>query len=98
MEALVIDRKTLPESINSFIGAERVRVERVAAGSVILSPVIDTADYDNDTDCLCDISVSGSGGVSVQKIGFMKGKFSVPDDFDSMFKEEIEGLFSGRCR
>jgi hypothetical protein len=34
MEALVIDRKTLPESINSFIGAERVRVDR-AEGRVI---------------------------------------------------------------
>jgi virulence-associated protein VagC len=54
MEALVIDRKTLPESINSFIGAERVRVER-AEGRVILSPVIDPADYDNDTDYLSAI-------------------------------------------
>jgi hypothetical protein len=33
-----------------------------------------------------------------QKIGFMEGEFSVPADFDSMFKEEIEELFGGGCR
>jgi len=30
-----------------------------------------------------------------QRVGFMKGKISVPADFDSMYKEEIEELFSG---
>jgi len=29
------------------------------------------------------------------RIGFMKGKISVPADFDSMGKKEIENLFEG---
>jgi len=29
----------------------------------------------------------------VQRIGFMAGQFSVPDDFDRMGRDEIEGLF-----
>jgi prevent-host-death family protein len=28
-----------------------------------------------------------------QRIGFMKGKFEVPDDFDTMFAEEIRSMF-----
>lgn len=27
------------------------------------------------------------------RIGFMEGMFSVPDDFDTMFREEIEAMF-----
>ena len=30
-----------------------------------------------------------------QRIGFMKGQFSVPANFDSMGKKEIENLFVG---
>jgi len=30
-----------------------------------------------------------------QRIGFMKGQFSVPADFDSIGKKEIEALFEG---
>jgi len=30
-----------------------------------------------------------------QRIGFLKGKISVPADFDSMGKDEIEKLFEG---
>lgn len=29
------------------------------------------------------------------RIGFMKGRISVPDDFDAMGREEIEDLFDG---
>jgi hypothetical protein len=29
------------------------------------------------------------------RIGFMKGRASVPDDFDDMFLEEIKEMFSG---
>ncbi|PLT95924.1 prevent-host-death protein [Sinorhizobium medicae] len=29
----------------------------------------------------------------VQRIGFMAGQFSVPDDFDRMGRDEIEDLF-----
>lgn len=32
---------------------------------------------------------------TTQRLGFMAGEFSVPDDFDSMGREEIENLFSG---
>lgn len=27
------------------------------------------------------------------RIGFMEGQFSVPDDFDTMFQKEIEDMF-----
>jgi hypothetical protein len=30
-----------------------------------------------------------------RRIGFMKGQFSVPDDFDTMFAKEIEEMFYG---
>jgi prevent-host-death family protein len=31
----------------------------------------------------------------VQRIGFLKGKIKVPDDFDTMFADEIEKMFNG---
>lgn len=30
-----------------------------------------------------------------QRLGFLKGQFEVPDDIDSMFKEDIEKMFYG---
>ncbi len=30
-----------------------------------------------------------------RRVGFLEGKLKVPDDFDSMFTEEIEKRFSG---
>jgi hypothetical protein len=36
-----------------------------------------------------------------QRIGFMKGQIKVPDDFDTMFQEEIIRMFEGdyvHCR
>ena len=30
-----------------------------------------------------------------QRIGFLKGRFKVPDDFDRMFENEIESMFYG---
>ncbi len=30
-----------------------------------------------------------------RRLGFMRGEFTVPDDFDTMFQEEIERLFYG---
>ena len=30
-----------------------------------------------------------------RRLGFMKGQFTVPDDFDTMDQEEIEKLFYG---
>ncbi len=29
----------------------------------------------------------------IQRIGFMKGQFEVPDNFDAMFAEEIRAMF-----
>ena len=31
----------------------------------------------------------------LQRVGFMKGQISVPDDFDCMGKGEIEAMFEG---
>ena len=31
-----------------------------------------------------------------QRLGFMKGRLKVPDDFDTMFADEIQALFEGR--
>jgi prevent-host-death family protein len=31
-----------------------------------------------------------------QRIGFMEGEFEVPDDFDTMFAEEIRAMFEGK--
>lgn len=30
-----------------------------------------------------------------QRLGFLKGKITVPEDFDSLFSDEIEKLFEG---
>ncbi|WP_158791573.1 type II toxin-antitoxin system Phd/YefM family antitoxin [Granulicella sp. L60] len=35
-------------------------------------------------------------GKKIQRLDFMKGQFSVPDDFDRMFEEEVEQLFYGQ--
>jgi prevent-host-death family protein len=31
-----------------------------------------------------------------QRLGFYKGPFNVPDDFDTMFEEEIREMFEGK--
>lgn len=31
-----------------------------------------------------------------QRIGFMEGQFAIPDDFDTMFGDDIQGLFEGK--
>jgi prevent-host-death family protein len=31
-----------------------------------------------------------------QRIGFMEGQFEVPDDFDTMFADEIQDMFEGK--
>ncbi len=33
----------------------------------------------------------------VQRLGFMSGQISVPDDFDRMGRSEIEGMFEGEA-
>jgi prevent-host-death family protein len=32
----------------------------------------------------------------VKRIGFLKGQIKVPDDFDTMFQDEIEEMFYGK--
>lgn len=31
-----------------------------------------------------------------RRIGFLDGQFKVPDDFDTMFADEIEAMFNGK--
>jgi prevent-host-death family protein len=33
---------------------------------------------------------------AARRLGFMAGQIAVPDDFDTMGRDEIEGLFAGR--
>ena len=37
---------------------------------------------------------SPTGG-QIKRLGFLAGQISVPDDFDQMGQEEIEGMFGG---
>ena len=37
---------------------------------------------------------SPTGG-QIKRLGFLAGQISVPDDFDRMGQEEIEGMFGG---
>jgi len=41
------------------------------------------------------IALSAPTGAEVRRLGFMAGQISVPDDFDQMGRDEIEGLFGG---
>jgi len=50
MATLVIDRQTLPLPVSSFFTVPRIAVSQQRGGDVTLSPVIDPADYDNETD------------------------------------------------
>ena len=40
-------------------------------------------------------ALSAPTGTQIRRLGFMTGQISVPDDFDRMGKEEIEGIFGG---
>jgi len=52
MSTMVLERDILPEQLSSCFAAPRVAMIRQQGGDVLLSPVIDPADYDNDTDYL----------------------------------------------
>jgi len=52
MATLVIDRVALPEPVSAYFDAPRIAVTRQQSGDVILSPIIDPNDYNNDTDYL----------------------------------------------
>jgi prevent-host-death family protein len=36
-------------------------------------------------------------GAQVRRLGFMTGQISIPDDFDTMGREEIERMFGDRA-
>lgn len=40
--------------------------------------------------------IDENGNSPKERLGFMKGRISVPDDFDRMGSEEIEKLFKGK--
>ena len=40
-------------------------------------------------------AVSAPTGSQMRRLGFLAGQISVPDDFDQMGREQIEGLFGG---
>lgn len=48
------------------------------------------------TEFLSKSPLAGSG-LQVCRLGFLAGRFSVPDDFDQMGSAEIEKMFDGEC-
>jgi prevent-host-death family protein len=38
-------------------------------------------------------ALNAPSGTGIKRLGFMAGQISVPDDFDRMGREEIEGIF-----
>jgi len=40
-------------------------------------------------------SLGAPTGGQIKRLGFLAGQISVPDDFDQMGQEEIEGMFGG---
>jgi hypothetical protein len=52
MATLVLERETLPEPLSSYFSAPRIAMIPQQDGDMMLSPVIDPADYDNDNDYL----------------------------------------------
>ncbi|MEO6806779.1 MAG: type II toxin-antitoxin system prevent-host-death family antitoxin [Edaphobacter sp.] len=41
------------------------------------------------------VALDAPVGKKVRRLDFMKGQFSVPDDFDTMMSDEIEKMFYG---
>lgn len=41
------------------------------------------------------MAIDAPVGKKIRRMGFMKEKVSVPDDFDRMFEKEIEQMFYG---
>ena len=42
------------------------------------------------------VPLDDKASVAKQRLGFMEGQVKVPDDFDTMFAEEIRAMFEGR--
>ena len=45
---------------------------------------------------LVKVVAIGESDAPKPRIGFMKGQISVPDDFDDLGRDEIEGMFASR--
>ncbi len=41
------------------------------------------------------VALDAPTGKKIKRMGFMKGKISVPDNFDRLFEKEIEQMFYG---
>ena len=41
------------------------------------------------------VALNAPTGTEVKRLGFLAGQIAVPDDFDRMGEEEIEGIFGG---
>lgn len=41
------------------------------------------------------MALNAPTGADVKRLGFLAGQIAVPDDFDRMGEEEIEGIFGG---
>ena len=66
-------------------------VEEAAAGNGFIiakagKPIAKVVPLDDET----------KAETAKQRFDFMRGKIKVPDDFDTMFAEEIQAMFEGR--
>ncbi|MER8784569.1 type II toxin-antitoxin system prevent-host-death family antitoxin [Mesorhizobium sp. M1006] len=43
------------------------------------------------------VAIAAPAAGEMRRVGFMAGRFSVPDDFDRMADDEIEKLFGGHA-
>jgi hypothetical protein len=41
------------------------------------------------------MAIDAPTGKKIKRMGFMKGKISVPDNFDRLYEKEIEQMFYG---
>jgi prevent-host-death family protein len=42
------------------------------------------------------IPLDSPTGAQIRRLGFLKGQFKVPGDFDTMYSDEIADLFEGK--
>lgn len=42
------------------------------------------------------VAIDAPTATARRRIGFLRGEFEVPDDFDTMHREAIQGLFEGQ--
>jgi len=42
------------------------------------------------------VKVTVIEAVAPKRTGFLKGEVDIPEDFDTMFEDEIAGMFAGR--